>query len=128
VAKYLLDTTALIDHLRGRAPVVALLESLVRDGHQLGVCPVNVAELYAGLSPPERGKVERFVDSLELFSTGWDASKRAGQFKYDYAHRGLSITITDALIAAAAIEAEAILVTANTRDFPMPTLKIIAQP
>jgi predicted nucleic acid-binding protein len=40
----------------------------------------------------------------------------------------LSITITDALIAAAAIEAEAILVTANTRDFPMPTLKIIAQP
>jgi predicted nucleic acid-binding protein len=49
MAKYLLDTTILIDHLRGRQEAVDLLTALAHQGHRLGLCCVNVAELYSGL-------------------------------------------------------------------------------
>lgn len=128
MTKYLLDTTALIDHLRGRSAVVALLSSLAREGHQMGLCCVNVAELYAGLSPQEQAKAERLMDSLDFYHVSREAAKQAGRFRFEYARRGVSITTADALIASAAIEEGAVLVTANVRDFPMTALQRLEQP
>lgn len=128
MAKYLLDTTALIDHLHGRPQVVDLLTSLASEGDQLGVCCINVAELYAGLSRQDQRRADRLVTSLEFFEMGREIAIRAGQFRYDFAGRGVTLTIADALIAATAIQEEAILITANVRDFPMKELRLLQQP
>lgn len=44
---FLLDTTALIDFLRGQKNVVALLDVL-KDKAPLASCPVTIAEVFAG--------------------------------------------------------------------------------
>jgi predicted nucleic acid-binding protein len=94
----------------------------------MGLCCVNVAELYAGLSPQEQARAERLMDSLDFFPVSREAAKQAGRFRFEYARRGVSITTADALIASAAIEEGAVLITANVRDFPMTALQRLEQP
>ena len=45
VAKYILDTTVLIDHLRGREEAEELVDSLALAGHRIGVCCISITEL-----------------------------------------------------------------------------------
>ena len=49
VASYLLDTTVIIDYLRGHAEVRARLHHLTEQQHELAVCAISVAEVFAGL-------------------------------------------------------------------------------
>ena len=123
--KYLLDTTALIDYMRGRQDVVDLVTSLARDGHQLGVCCINVAELYAGLRPGQQALADQLIDNLETYEVTQHVAKEAGRYCYDFARHGVTLTIADALIAATAVKETATLVTANARDFPMEGLLVL---
>ncbi|CCF83058.1 PIN domain protein (fragment) [Nitrolancea hollandica] len=50
---------------------------------------------------------------------------RAGQDRYTFARIEKAITVTDALIAAAAWEHHAILVTNNLKDYPMPDVQLL---
>lgn len=88
MAKYLLDTTILIEHLRGRKEAVDLLTTLARQGHRLGLCCINVAELYSGLSHEERARADRLIDSLDFYDVTQEVAKQAGQYRYDFARRG----------------------------------------
>ena len=54
VASYLLDTTVLIDYLRGHPGVIARLRALAEEGHELTVCAISVAEVFAGLRGEDR--------------------------------------------------------------------------
>jgi len=128
VAKYLLDTTVLIDYLRGQSAVVDLLTALGGEGHQLGVCCINVAELYAGLSPQQQARANRLIDSLEFYDVSRETAKQAGRFRFDFARRGVILAVTDGLIAATATQEGATLITANIRDFPMEELQLLQQP
>lgn len=128
MAKYLLDTTALIDHLKGRQGVVDLIGTLARQGHQLGLCCVNVAEIYSGLTEREWVPAEILVDALEYYEVTSEAAKQAGRYRYDFARRGITLTTADTLIAAVAISEGAILITANTRDFPMDGIELLPHP
>ncbi len=49
MAKYLLDTTVIIDYLRGKDKTVKLIRKLFFEGSFLGCCPINVIEVYAGM-------------------------------------------------------------------------------
>lgn len=128
MAKYLLDTTALIDHLRGRKEVVDLITALAKEGHLIGVCCINVAELHAGLGQTERPMADHLLDSLEFYEVTRDTAKQAGRYRYDFARKGMALAMADALIAATAVNQEATLVTANTRDFPMTELRLLGHP
>ena len=125
MAKYLLDTTILINHLRGHPEVAELITSLAGQGHQLGLCCINVAELYSGLNPGEQARAEGLVDSLDFYEITREAAKQAGRFRYDFARRGITLSSADTLIAATAIEEVATLITANVRDFPMQDLQLL---
>ena len=126
MAKYLLDTTGLINHMRGRQDVIDLVTQLALEGHQLGVCCINVAELYAGLDPQERSRGERLIASLDYYDTTRRVASLAGSYQYDFARRGTTLTAADTLIAATAVTESAVLVTANERDFPMEELSLRA--
>src|SRR3990172_6555099 len=103
VARYLLDTTVLIDHLTGRRKAVEMVTSLARQGHVLGVCSINVAELYSGLNSQERARADVLITGLDYFEISPDAAKRAGGYRFEFARKGMPLTTTDTLIAATAV-------------------------
>ena len=128
MSKYLLDTTVLIDHLRGRQQVVEFVTGLADAGNELGVCSISVAELCSGLSEKHRAVAAKLIDSLDY----WDATKEtatmAGSYRYDFARKGVALTTTDALVAAIAVGHGATLVTANARRYPMKEIEVLQQP
>jgi len=125
VAEYLLDATALIDYLRGRQGTIELLNTLTNQGHQLGVCSITVAELYAGLNQAERAAADQLVDAMDYHEISREIAKEAGRYRYEFARRGITLSTTDTLIAATAIAEGAILITANVRDFPMEEIELL---
>ena len=128
MAKYLLDTTILIEHLSGRKEAVDLLTVLARQGHRLGLCCINVAELYSGLSHEERAWADRLIDSLDFYDVTREVAKQAGQYRYDFSRRGVTLSTADTLVAATAVVESATLVTANTKDFPMKEIDLLEHP
>ena len=125
MADYLLDATALIDYLRGRRGIIELVNTLANQGHQLGLCCISVAEVYAGLSEEERAGADRLADAMDYHEISREVAKEAGRFRYEFARRGTTLTTTNTLIAATAIDLGATLITANTRDFPMQEIELL---
>jgi predicted nucleic acid-binding protein len=119
VAAVLLDTTVIIDLLRGRAEARRRLTAIHDSGDSPYVCAVNVEETVRGLAPSEREAAKRLFAGLRIVpltdAEGW----RAGEWRRSYASRGRTLTQADCLIAAAAVTMSARLATGNPRDFPM---------
>ncbi len=128
MAKYLLDTTVLIDHLHGLPGVVELLARLAVEGHQLGICCVNVAELYSGLAERQKEKADRLIGWLDYIDITAEAAKLAGSYRSAFAAKGVAIHTADTLVAAAAARHGAILVTANVKHYPMAGIEVLQQP
>jgi predicted nucleic acid-binding protein len=118
----LLDTTVLIDVLRG-APAADRLLELRSDGLPY-VSAINVEEVWRGLRPNEEETAGRLIDALRLAEVGSVEAKRAGVWRRTHAARGVTLSQADCLIAAAAVGVGARLATGNPRDFPMEELDV----
>jgi predicted nucleic acid-binding protein len=125
---YLLDTSVIIDVLNEKKRRRPLLRELVAQGHVLGCCPINIAEIYAGLRAHEEPKTGDFLRTLQYYPVTYAIAERGGLLKRDYGRKGKTLSITDALIAAVAIDYELTLITDNIKDFPMPDLAILTFP
>jgi predicted nucleic acid-binding protein len=125
---YLLDTTVLIAHLRGDEKIGSFLLDLMADGHSLGTTCVNIAEIERGVRPKERKAVRGLLDRLRFLETAREAAVRAGRYQAEFENRGLTIHTADALVAGTARAHGAILLTDNTRDFPMRDFKVETPP
>ena len=128
MASYLLDTSVIIDALNNKRNRRSLLLDLLRQGHLLACCPVNVAEVYAGLRPKEEPATEEFLRTLEYYDITWPVARRAGRLKRDHHLKGVTLTIADATIAAVAIVHQLTLLTDNVKDFPMKDLTLYPLP
>ena len=124
VAIYLLDTTVLIDYLRGHAEVRARLHALAEQQHELAVCAISVAEVFAGLREEDREATALFLSTLAYFDLPFDTASVSGELQYTFARRGQTLKLTDVLIGASALARDAILVTDNVKDFPLPGLQV----
>ena len=121
--RLLLDTSVLIDVLRSRRGRRELLAQLARGGHGLATTALNVAEVFAGMRPEERTQTDAFLDALECYALTRSAAQLAGTLKSQWARKGRTLTIADAIVAAIALEHGCILMTDNRKDFPMPELE-----
>jgi predicted nucleic acid-binding protein len=126
--KLLLDTSILIDVLRGRKGRSAMLAGLVRAGHALSTTSLNIAEVYAGLRAHEEAATEAFLSSLECHELTGSTGRSAGKLVSAWRQKGRTLELPDTLIAAACIENNCVLVTDNGRDFPMPEVKLYPLP
>jgi predicted nucleic acid-binding protein len=112
----LLDTSVLIDLLRGHAPAHRFAGAL----DDVPICSeVTRVEIVRGLRSSERGAADRLLRSLRWAGVDEPVARRAGELgrAWRRSHQGLSIA--DLIIAATAEELDAQLATCNVRHFPM---------
>ena len=118
MARLLLDTTVLIDALRGR-PAAARVAGLRRTGTEPWACAISVEEIWRGLRPDEELPARRLFNGLRLAPLGSSEGMRAGRWRRLFALQGVTLHQADCLVAAAAAGIGAALATANVDDFPM---------
>jgi predicted nucleic acid-binding protein len=123
VARLLLDSTVVIDALRGR-PAGERLAGLRRVGTEPWVSVISVEEIWRGLRPDEQAVAQRLFRGLRLAPLGVAEGVRAGTWRREFAVRGVTLHQADCLIAAAAVGIGAALATANVTDFPMQELVV----
>ena len=112
---HVLDTTVLIDYLRGR-PAVARVTALVDRGIRPATTVVNVEEIVRGLRAAERDVAHRLFDGLIVLPITSEVAWRAGDWRREHAAAGVTLWQADCLIAAACVTAGAPLVTGNPKD------------
>ncbi len=123
----LLDTTVLIDALRGREDRRRLLAELVEGGHGLVISAINVGEVYAGMRAEEAVRTDAFLSSLECYPVTRGIAQKAGALKSAWAGKGRTLALADMIVAATALEHGLVLMTENRKDFPMPNVKFYTQ-
>ena len=124
MARWLIDTCVLIDHLRGVPAALSLLESGVEENTELWSVVVVRTEILAGMRASEARATRRLLDQLRWVDVTRTLADQAGELarKYLRSHRG--IDTVDYLIAAAAQAVSAELKTTNVKHYPMfPGLK-----
>lgn len=124
MAEYLLDTTTIIDHLRGNRKVSLYLEEIGMQGDIAGCCCINITEVYAGMKEREKEKTDKFIESLCYFNVTKEIARSAGRLKQKCAKRGKTLATSDVIIAATAMAYGSILVTKNIKHYPFPELEI----
>ncbi|MDD4168868.1 MAG: type II toxin-antitoxin system VapC family toxin [Desulfotomaculaceae bacterium] len=124
---FLLDTTVLIDIFRGRMEIIGFIDKLAQDG-DLFVCSIPVAEVFSGVRPQELPRVEEFFEAVNYLTIEYRTAKRAGLYRRDFQKKGITLSISDTLIAATAVDFSLTLVTKNVSHFPMKELNIIEHP
>lgn len=111
----LLDTTVLIDVIRGDPAALRWLDEL-RD---LPSCSeLTRTEVLRGMRSPERSATSRLLDELEWHPVDRAVSSRAGALGRRY-RAGHDLGLVDLVIAATAQVNELPLVTSDVRHFPM---------
>ncbi len=121
---YLIDTPTLIDVSKGRGAGQFHMRAAALRGDVLATCDVIIAEFYAGIAEAEWPQWKRLFSQLKFWPITRAIARRAGALRYAFARRGIPLATPDALIAALAIAHNAVLVTENVRDFPMPELRL----
>lgn len=124
MAGVLVDTTVVIDLLRGREGAAMRLRGLREAGDAPCVCAITVEETARGLRPREREAAERLFGGLRVVPLGRREGWRAGEWRRMYAGRGRTLAQADCLIAAAALAIGGRLATGNPKDFPMRELSV----
>lgn len=119
MAAVLLDTTVVIDVLRGRSGAIARLRALHDAGDVPYVCAVTAEETVRGLRPSEDGAARALFSGLRPAPLSTHEGWQAGEWRRRFAAGGVTLSQADCLVAAAALAVRARLATGNPRDFPM---------
>jgi len=114
----LVDTSVLIDHLRGHRDAARVLEEERRSG-ALHASEITRVEVLAGMRPGEEEPTTLLLSTLVWQPLDAEVADLAGSIgrRWLPSHRG--IDAADLVIAATAARLGARLLTRNIRHFPM---------
>ena len=118
-----LDSTVLIDYLRGR-PAVERVAALRTAGDVPATTSVNVEEIVRGLRPSEVDAAQRLFRGLVILPLDARTAWQAGTWRREHAERGTTLWQADCLIAAATLLSAGTLATGSPEDFPMAGLRV----
>lgn len=114
----LVDTSVVIDYLRGNTGAAGVLESERTRGALLA-SELTRLEVLAGMRPREEAATRSFLSSLQWHPVDAPTAEKAGELGRAWlpSHGGLDSA--DLAIAATAMLTDARLLTLNLRHFPM---------
>lgn len=116
MALVVLDSTVLIDFLRGR-PAVTRVLSLRDIGEVPATTAINIEEIARGLRANEQASADRLFSALVVLDIDREVAQVAGSWRREAAKVGVTLAQADCLIAAAAAARGATLATGNPKDF-----------
>ncbi len=122
--KVVLDTTVLIDLLKGREAASKQVRKLHFAGDKPATTPINIEEIYRGLRSSEGSSAAKLFDWLHILPIGRREAELAGSWRRKYSSEGLTLSQADCLIAATSFICNAMLVTGNPKDFPIEDLQV----
>lgn len=112
----LLDTSVLIDVLRGDRSAVAYVSGLASVPATSEVCR---AEVLLGMRSSEQRATLRLLDALDVRPVDRAIAERAGALGRTYRRSHPAIGVADLLVAATADLTRLPIATRNVRHFPM---------
>lgn len=115
----LVDTSVLIDHLRGDDRARELVKDARRSGARVAASVLTKVEVLAGARPHETEATRRLLDPLEWIEVDDEIAERAGELAARYLRSHPGIEVVDYVIAASTERLGADLLTRNVRHFPM---------
>jgi len=119
----LVDTSVIIDYLRGHKQAAAVLER-ERAAGPLQASEVTRLEIVAGMRPVEEDSTRALLSTLVWHPVDADVAEDAGELGRRWLPSHHTIDSADLAIAATAIRTGCQLLTRNVRQFPMfPDLK-----
>lgn len=113
------DTSVLIDHLRGRAEARESLASAVEAGRPLVGSVLTRTEVLAGERPSEAEATATLLSVIEWAPVTEEIADRAGRLAQQFLRSHPGVDTVDYVIAATAQELDAELWTRNVKHFPM---------
>lgn len=120
MTRLVLDTSVLIDHLRGRGPgATRLLADATRRGDELWSSQVVRAELLAGMRPDEEPATRDLIETITWVDIDAASAEDAGAIGRRYLRSHQGIGIADLILAGLAQRLRAELKTTNVKHFPM---------
>lgn len=122
--RLVLDTSVLIDHLRGRPPGAEFIAAAIGRGDELWSSHIVRAELLAGMRKEEEGPTRDLMRLISWSDVDESIAEAAGALGRRYLRSHPGIDVADLLIAALVQQIDADLKTTNVKHFPMfPDLK-----
>jgi predicted nucleic acid-binding protein len=123
MARHLLDTDVLIWVLRGKTQAVSFLQNLLRNEIP-AISTLSLYEIWAGARPQEESAIASFLEAFHLVPVHSSIAKQGSEYYRKFRTKGMTLSSTDALIAASAFIEGLILVTQNRRHFPMTDIEL----
>jgi predicted nucleic acid-binding protein len=122
--RYVLDTTFVIDHLRGVPKATARLARLAELGDGVFVTEIVACEAWVGARSARDRSLTALLQYAEFVSPGPDQAKQAGRWRAEARAGGRTLSLPDALIAATADALGAAVLTRNVRDFALTPVRV----
>jgi predicted nucleic acid-binding protein len=124
MTKYLLDTDILIDYFKLKPAAVDLVGHFL-NRHHMGISVLSVTEIRSGWTPQQAEKhLPRLYDLFTVEGVSTAIAEQAGMWRSVYKPKGITLHTVDTMIAATALLHQYWLVTKNTKDYPMPELRL----
>jgi len=121
---FLIDTDVLIWVLRGNKKYTEFLGKL-KDQSFLSISTITVAEIYKNIFPSEILKTENLLNEFQIWDVNYPTAKQAGFYWQQFSKRLKNLSLTDCLIAGTANVNSLILVSLNTKHFPMKDIQVL---
>lgn len=118
-----LDTDIVIDFLRRRSYARELLQKWAGEG-LLAVSALTHLEVYQGMKAGEENATNAFLDGIITVVVDVPIARRAGRMLGELRSKGMTIGITDSIIAATALQLDAPLITNNVGHYPFAGLEV----
>lgn len=115
----LVDTSVLVDYLRGVEPARELLMPVLEREELLAASVLSRIELSIGMRASERRATDALVAALQWLSVDAAVAEQADTFARRYASSHSGIDAVDYCVAASALVNGLELWTLNVRHFPM---------
>jgi len=123
--RLVLDTSVLVDHLRGRPkPATELIPNAIARGDELWSSEIVRAELLAGMRAGEEAATRDLLRLISWVDVDQALAEAAGVLGRQYLRSHPGIDVADLIVAALARHLDWDLKTTNVKHFPMfPVLK-----
>jgi predicted nucleic acid-binding protein len=122
--RLVLDTNIVIDLLKKSPAVVAQFLALVANNTQFLICPIVVAEVYAGAFKREYRDVEALFDLCRRIEMDSATGQQAGIYANQFSKAFQDISLEDFVLAATARTHRCPLWTHNRKHYPMDDIEL----